>query len=403
MRRSQNYGSMAEKGEVCSEPKEPPPSKLANWMCFVPNDMPISGLSIPGTHDSASFMSTWPFVGTQTLKTTQQLHAGIRYFDLRCGLVKDELQMVHGRAMLGLKLSDVLKDMYNFLITHPKEALIIQLKQDRPDESSTRPFCEIFLALMEKNTRLWRLDPTTPTLGELRGRIQLLRRFDTFHHQQDSTGIDLTLWLDNPPLPFVLRTRIGVHLTIQDHYTFHNEALPSLITKKGGNVASMLMRASRDPEPWHWYVNFSSAYEFNVYYQISPKEIAVGGYSLFKWVEGINLRLFNFLTQRLGDVDEKQRFGVVVMDFVEHPSVELVKAVVDANFIGENSKKKKKETSRSMSVKASVETVLIGVLLGLILLTLVLLESNRPDYVDGRWCPRFMHSCSLQSTYEATA
>ncbi|KAH0137643.1 PLC-like phosphodiesterase, partial [Aureobasidium melanogenum] len=289
-------------------------------MCFLPDDMPISGLSIPGTHDSAAFMSTWPFVATQTLTTAQQLDAGIRYFDLRCGIIKDEVQMVHGRAVLGLKLSDFLASMYTFLQKHPKEAIIIQLKQDRKDEASTRPFSQLVLNLMHEHTKYWRLETTTPTLGELRGRIQLLRRFSTFQHQQFTTGIDVTRWPDNPPLPFTVRTRVGVHLTIQDHYSFSTpENLSSLVAKKGGDVASMLMRASRDTEPWHWYINFSSAFEFNIYYQIPPKDIALGGYSVFRWVEGINLRLCNFLKQRLDDVDEPQRFGVVVMDFVEKP------------------------------------------------------------------------------------
>ncbi|KAG9598873.1 PLC-like phosphodiesterase, partial [Aureobasidium melanogenum] len=337
MDNSTNYGSIAEKGELYHAPptrKEGALPHLADWMCFLPDDMPISALSIPGTHDSAAFMSTWPFVATQTLTTAQQLDAGIRYFDLRCGIIKDEVQMVHGRAVLGLKLSDLLTSMYTFLQKHPKEAIIIQLKQDRKDEASTRPFSQLVLNLMREHSKYWRLETTTPTLGELRGRIQLLRRFSTFQHQQFTTGIDVTRWPDNPPLPFTVRTRVGVHLTIQDHYSFSTpENLSSLVAKKGGDVASMLMRASRDTEPWHWYINFSSAFEFNIYYQIPPKDIAIGGYSVFRWVEGINLRLCNFLKQRLDDVDEPQRFGVVVMDFVEKPAPDLVKTVIEANFV----------------------------------------------------------------------
>jgi 1-phosphatidylinositol phosphodiesterase len=241
-----NYGSIAEKGEFHHAPpstKSDPLPHLADWMCFLPSSTPISSLSIPGTHDSAAFMSTWPFVATQSLTITQQLDAGIRYFDLRCGIVKDEVQMVHGRVVLGLKLSHLLMDMYLFLLKHPKEGIIVQMKQDRGDEASTRPFSQLVLDLMHQHAKYWRLEPTTPTLGELRGRIQLLRRFTTFQHQQYSTGIDISQWPDNPPKPFTVRTPVGVHLTIQDHYTSTtSESLPNLVAKKGGDVASMLMR-----------------------------------------------------------------------------------------------------------------------------------------------------------------
>ncbi|KAI4761029.1 PLC-like phosphodiesterase [Aureobasidium sp. EXF-12344] len=378
---SMNYGSIAEKGEISHAPlaKEPGPlPHLADWMCFLPDDVPVSSMSIPGTHDSAAYMSTWPFVSTQTLTTTQQLDAGIRYFDLRCGIVKDEVQMVHGRAVLGLKLSDLLMSMYLFLLKHPKEAIIIQLKQDRKDEASTRPFSQLVLDLMHQQAKYWRLETTTPTLGELRGRIQLLRRFTTFQHQRYTTGIDLSHWPDNPPLPFTIRTLVGVHLTIQDHYSSTTpESLPNLVAKKGGDVASMLMRASRDTEPWHWYINFSSAFEFNIYYQIPPKDIAIGG---------------------LADVDEPQRFGVVVMDFVEKPATDLVKTVIEANFVVPQKR-------RGGMAGSKMETVVLGLVMILVLFAWVLFEwhTGRFHQVDGRWCPMFMHACSLGPPYEAIA
>lgn len=403
MEQPANYGSIAEKGQFYHHVKPPPPlPDLADWMSFVADDIPISGLSIPGTHDSAAYMSSWPYISTQTLTTSHQLEAGIRYFDLRCGTIKDQVEMVHGRAVLGLKLSALLDDMYAFLAQHPREAIIVQLKQDRKDENSTTPFADLVLHLMQLHAKRWRLCSTTPTLGELRGRIQLLRRFSVSSPQlQHPFGIDVSKWADNPPTPFTIRTRAGVHLTIQDHYSFSTpETLPSLVTKKGGDVSSMLMRASRDPEPWHWYINFSSAFEFNVYYQIPPREIALGGYWLFRWVDGINLRLANFLMHRIGDVEQRQRFGVVVMDFPEAPATGLVKTVVESNFVGE------KEGRRGL-----LRGLFWGVgLVGLVVVVMLLLFGlavfcgwQRSEDVAGNWCPRFMHACSLRSIYEAAA
>ncbi|KAI4808841.1 PLC-like phosphodiesterase, partial [Aureobasidium sp. EXF-8845] len=228
----------------------------------------------------------------------------------------------------------------------------------------------------------------------------LLRRFTTFQHQQFSTGIDLSRWPDNPPLPFTVRTPVGVHLTIQDHYSpTTSESLPNLVAKKGGDVASMLMRASRDTEPWHWYINFSSAFEFNIYYQIPPKDIAVGGYSVFRWVEGINLRLCNFLKARLADVDEPQRFGVVVMDFVEKPASDLVKTVIEANFVVPMKR-------RGGMAGKRMETAVLGLVMVLVLGAWALFEwqhIGRFNQSRGDWCPKFMHACSLGPPCEAIA
>lgn len=318
----------------------------------------MSALSIPGTHDSAAYTTTWPFISTQNMDIKSQLYAGIRYFDLRCGAIKDALEMVHGAATLGLPLADVLDTMYDYLRKHPREALIVQLKQDRKDEGSTRAFADLVVETLAQDAQYWRTDCTTPTLGELRGRIQLLRRFTANNNNNNKNnskdrsdnnttpnarssdnihayGINVSRWQDNPATPFTIHTYSGVHLTIQDHYSFSTpETLPNLIVKKGGDVADMLARAARDPQPWHWYINFSSAFEINVYHQLNPREIALGGYHFFRWVEGINLRLCNTLVLEKGIVEgRRRRLGVVVMDFPELPVGEaLVQCVVDSNF-----------------------------------------------------------------------
>lgn len=302
--------------------------ELANWMSQLDDDVPMSALSIPGTHDSAAYTTTWPFVSTQNLSIKQQLHAGIRYYDLRCGLVNDTLQMVHGSATLGITLEDVFSAIYTFLASHASEAVIVQIKEDRKREKSERVFADVVLDALRTNARYWRVMGDNCRLGELRGRIQLFRRFtgNRLYH----FGVNVTRWQDNPTEPFWIYTEDRVRLVIQDHYNFSNpEPLPSAITKKGEDVGSLLSRAVADHDPFRWYINFTSAFEFNVYYQLNPRQIALGGYWVFRWVEGINLRLYATLkTTPKG----KRRYGIVVMDFPELPALDLVKCIVESNF-----------------------------------------------------------------------
>ncbi|KAK3062459.1 hypothetical protein LTR53_019354, partial [Teratosphaeriaceae sp. CCFEE 6253] len=119
-----------------------------------------------------------------------------------------------------------------------------------------------------------------------------------------------------------------VQLTIQDHYKpVAAEGLPSLIAKKGGDVAELLTHAAANPDAGHWYLNFTSAYEFNVWYQLPPREIAVGGWWAFQWEAGMNPRLSGYLQEQAG----RRRYGIVAMDFPESGANDLIHALIRSN------------------------------------------------------------------------
>lgn len=300
-----------------------------DWMSHLADDVPLSALTVPGTHDSAAYTYSWPFVATQTMDIQSQLDHGIRYFDLRCGIRDDIVQMVHGPTYLGLELRTVLDSMYTWLATHPSEALIVQIKRDRLEERSTVHFAQAIFKVLAQKSERWRTANTIPNLGDLRGRIQLFRRFGG--PSLDAYGMNVTRWQDNPLRPFTIYTRHCVQITIQDHYSFPDaEPLPSLITKKGGDVAELLNRADADEDlEKHWYINFTSAYEFNFYYQLTPREVAVGSWWGFRWEEGMNVRLRTYLREKKG---AKRRFGIVAMDFPELGPDDLVSALIRTNF-----------------------------------------------------------------------
>ena len=303
-------------------------------MSHLPDHLPLSSLTIPGTHDSAAFTYSWPFIQTQSMNFLEQLAAGIRYFDLRCGLRDDSVQMVHGTAVLGITLTTVLSEMYLWLSKHQSECLVVQIKQDRHADNSTMHFSTAICHVLAQASPMWRTANTTPTLGSLRGKIQLFRRFnfaETEPPSQIAYGIDGTRWEDNPNRPFTILTSHYVRLTIQDHYSFADPLpLPSLIAKKGGDVAELLQRATEDSELQHWYVNFTSAFEFSFWFQVSPKEVAKGGWWAFKTEVGVNERLKEWLRLRAGE--GRRRLGIVVMDFPESGGEGLVEALIGTNF-----------------------------------------------------------------------
>lgn len=315
-------------------PTDDPESLGEYWMSRLDDERLMSSLSIPGTHDSAAYTSPWPFVSTQDLGILQQLNSGIRYFDLRVGLRNDVAEMCHGMAFLGLQLSEVLNTMYRFLEVHPGEAIIVQIKQDRKPQQSTVHFSHaIFKHISERRER-WRTANTTPTLAELRGRIQLFRRYTG--HSLFAYGIDVSQWQDNPQRPFTIYNKLQL-VTVQDHYSFSDpKPLPSLVDSKGGDIATLLERAANDPDLGHWYINFTSAFEINLFFQIPPRSIAVGGYYLLRWIDGINARVEAYLQDRAGG----RRFGIVAMDFPELGAAELISLIILSNFEKGNSFRK---------------------------------------------------------------
>ncbi len=74
-------------------------------------------------------------------------------------------------------LEDVLEDCYNFLSAHPTETVIFAVKQEHGDESVAE-FQRVLDRYIQANIECWYLDSELPSLGEARGKLILLRRYE---------------------------------------------------------------------------------------------------------------------------------------------------------------------------------------------------------------------------------
>ena len=178
------------------------------WMKYVDNNKFLDELSIPGTHDSGTCSvdnDTEP--QSSQAKCQQdyiptQLLEGVRYFDIRLG--KGENPGIdHGACYLLKKdgnfmhLSDVIGYFNTFLSENPTEALIMLVSRgndEATDESLTTALGKVF----DENPNLFYTSSRIPTLGEVRGKIVLLRRFGLAGNSVSSHtwGLDLTQWDD---------------------------------------------------------------------------------------------------------------------------------------------------------------------------------------------------------------
>jgi hypothetical protein len=181
------------------------------WMSHVDDNKYLDELSIPGTHDSSTCSvdnDTEP--QTSLAKCQQdyiptQLLEGIRYFDIRLG--KDDKNgdpgIDHGRCYLLKKdggymhLSDVIGYFKTFLSEKPSEALIMLVSRGN-DEATDESVTTAFAKVMGKDPDLFYTSSRVPTLGEVRGKIVLLRRFGLAGNSASghTWGLDLTQWDD---------------------------------------------------------------------------------------------------------------------------------------------------------------------------------------------------------------
>ncbi len=176
------------------------------WMSHVDDDKYLDELSIPGTHDSSTCSvdnDTEP--QTSLVKCQQdyiptQLLEGIRYFDIRLGK-GDNPGIDHGMFYLRKKdgnflhLSDVIGYFKTFLNERPSEALIMLASRGN-DEATDESITTAFAKVMADNPDLFYTSSHVPTLGEVRGKIVLLRRFGLAGNSVDghTWGLDLTEW-----------------------------------------------------------------------------------------------------------------------------------------------------------------------------------------------------------------
>ncbi|XP_029299576.1 uncharacterized protein LOC115016051 [Cottoperca gobio] len=56
-----------------------------DWMRFIPDETPVSAISIPGTHESLS-LHGGPLDKCQVWTLKDQLNVGIRYFEMHAGI-----------------------------------------------------------------------------------------------------------------------------------------------------------------------------------------------------------------------------------------------------------------------------------------------------------------------------
>lgn len=148
------------------------------WMTdTLPDSMPLSILSIPGTHDSAAYNTGIIWARTQDDSITEQLNKGVRYLDLRVG---KDAYMYHGSIWVGANegLVTHLKEIKTFLNQNPGEFVLIRIKAENITFKTAEDYLNyrknILLAFANSGLADDFYKGDSPTVKDIRGKVLLL-------------------------------------------------------------------------------------------------------------------------------------------------------------------------------------------------------------------------------------
>ncbi|MGI8803215.1 MAG: phosphatidylinositol-specific phospholipase C [Solirubrobacteraceae bacterium] len=278
---------------------------LPDWMARVDDLRRLSELTIPGTHDSGGLRGRLR-PKTQTLDIPSQLRAGIRFLDIRLRDDAGVLRLFHGKVDEHAEFeADALAPTLAFLDEHAAETVIVSVKQEGGDDAG---FARDFERVVARHAAAFHVTPEIPRLGEVRGRVVLLRRYAA-----GGLGIPAPpeLWQNNATFRI---TAPPDTLEIEDMWDLAH-TLPWRLDGKWTAVARHLDAAATQTG---WYLTFTSATsDFSF-----PRWIAAG----LPVADGINRRLLDYAERHPG-----QRLGTVVMDFPEFPDGRLIATLAGAN------------------------------------------------------------------------
>lgn len=251
-------------------------SDLDRWMDKIDDKVPLGALSVPGTHNAPTYHNAPPSVRCQAVPPMEQLKNGVRFFDIRVQVPEpfdgksDRLVLVHSVFPISLTGNKYFRDLYNdcrkFLDEHPSETLIMSLKREGTGKGTDEQLSRV-LKDHYTNPNQWWTRPRVPRLGEARGKIVLVRRFnidEPLKHEWENTGwgIDGSVWADNTPNAMCPSGDICV----QDFYEVKE---PPSIDQKITYVREHMERSGcccvnhDDPDPKvPLYINFLSASNF---------------------------------------------------------------------------------------------------------------------------------------------
>jgi 1-phosphatidylinositol phosphodiesterase len=289
-----------------------------NWMRYLDGNKKLTELTIPGTHDSGTYLSNFTGLAKcQNKSIADQLNQGIRFLDIRLkpGIHNDNvLYIAHGVAESRFSFEgDVMPIIQRFLKTNPFETIIMSIKDDSKTykgDNHKKYFYNAVWSTIQKFP--FHTSNQIPSLDGVRGKIILFRRFWAPGDLGFPVGLNL---YDNWPQDRMNEfENDGVNFYVQDR--FDDWKGKEDIENKFKKAVKPTLEKASSTLPNTLFTNFTSGTSGNIFYE-NPKEIA----------EIVNPLFFEYLYNK-----QKTRYGIIPMDFPEIPLINRLFSCNPFNF-----------------------------------------------------------------------
>lgn len=207
-------------------------STASDWMKEESDNATLGSLAIPGSHDSGALYSIGDLSGKcQDAAIGEQLNDGIRFLDIRLKAENNNLAVYHGFINESLSFDSVLTSCYAFLKLHPAETVLLSIKEEQKPSLSTKTFDALIQEKIALSPSFWITSRSLPLLGECRGKLVLLSRYNG-----NTLGVDCYAGWNDPADATEANTFTlpSAAIDVQDHYklkdadTKWNEALAAI-------------------------------------------------------------------------------------------------------------------------------------------------------------------------------
>ena len=174
-----------------------------NWLKSVADDTLLYNINIPGTHDSCTkYNPAGAFSACQSRTISEQLNMGVRFLDIRLKKTESGFVAVHAavtclndkNVFAYLTAENVIDDCLSFLKENPTETILFMIKEDSGNAGNAF-FDSFYKSYVDEN---WYTENRVPTLGEVRGKIVLIRRcgVDKTVYDDALSGLNFSVWPD---------------------------------------------------------------------------------------------------------------------------------------------------------------------------------------------------------------
>ncbi|POV96726.1 hypothetical protein PSHT_14992 [Puccinia striiformis] len=325
--------------------------KLSNWMANIPDQTLITSMSIPGTHDAATWNYTQetqellePITGKlppaiafqcQDRSLFQMLGDGIRFFDLRVGFLPDhqELGFYHASALLSTiaTLPDALLGFYRWLDEHPSETILISIKVDnatfgnppsKGQPSSKR--LQIMLYDLLTKTEMARME-TAEDITHLESPYPLKNLTITIltsitYNQELNSRVYIEDFYNLIPNPTSVHHKLKIKFEAVRNHLDMASSVDNLDTVD------------------QLFITFASGGALRNIPPVTPKLLAIGSGKGRSLRTSINGRIQSLITEQysqkdIGQADEdvqSKRLGILIFDWY-HQLPDLIQLVINQN------------------------------------------------------------------------